>query len=75
MGGLNPALPGDSKLRPHLCLNMKWMQGEKLSWEVWGREDKGHFLGFEIHPLMRADFSLGGGKGGLGQRSERAGIP
>lgn len=41
---------------------------------MWGRGDKGHFLGFEIHPLMRADSSLEGDKG-LRPRSEHSGVP
>lgn len=65
MGGWSPKLPRDSKPQPHLCLNMKCMREKSSAGRFGGEKIKGHFLSFEIHPLMRADFGLGGDKGGF----------
>lgn len=50
---------------------------EKLSWEIFlgGIEDKGHFLGFEIHPLMSAGWRLGQIKRGFDRDQSDAASP
>lgn len=73
--GIWSSLLRDSQLQPHLCLNTKCMRRKSSAGRFGGRGDKGHLLAFEIHPLMRAEFRLGGGKDGFDRRSELPAAP